>query len=160
VNNKRRKFLKSAGSTALFACLGSSFFISCDNTEENIDPDNNNNNNNNSISENGFTLDGSTYSIDLDHPNFAIIKTSGGWYRFDEGGMLLVNVGQDIIRAFSSSCPHAGCRTSWKYSNENFTCTCHNAVFTNLGEKVSGPANSDLESFSVSRDENVITVST
>ena len=68
--------------------------------------------------------------------------------------------GQDIIRAFSSSCPHEGCRTSWKYSNENFTCTCHNAVFTNLGEKVSGPANSDLESFSVSRDENVITVST
>mgnify|MGYP001288667451 CR=1 FL=1 len=39
-------------------------------------------------------------------------------------------------------------------------CTCHNAVFTNLGEKVSGPANSDLESFSVSRDENIITVST
>ena len=44
MNNKRRKFLKSAGSTALFACLGSSFFISCDNTEENIDPNNNNNN--------------------------------------------------------------------------------------------------------------------
>ena len=157
MNNKRRKFLKSAGSTALFASLGSSFFISCDNTEEIIDPDNNNNN---STSENGFTLDGSTYSINLDHPNFTVIKTSGGWYRFDEGGMLLVNVGQDIIRAFSSSCPHAGCRTSWKYSNENFTCTCHNAVFTNLGEKVSGPANSDLESFSVSRDENIITVST
>ena len=154
MKNKRRKFLKSAGSTALFASLGSSFFLSCDDTEEVINPDENN------TSENGFTIDGDTYTIELDHPNFSILKSSGGWLLFNEGGMLLVNVGQDIIRAFSNSCPHQGCRTSWKYSNNNFTCTCHNAVFTNLGEKVSGPANSDLESFSVSRDENVITVST
>ena len=40
--SNRRKFLKSAGSTALFTSLGSTFFISCDDTEEVIDPDNNN----------------------------------------------------------------------------------------------------------------------
>jgi len=152
----RRKFLKSAGSTALFTSLGTSFFVACSEAEEIIDPDNNNNN----VSENGFTVDGNVYTIELNHPSFSVLKSTGGWYLFNEGGMLLVNVGQDIIRAFSSSCPHDGCRTSWKYSNENFTCTCHNAVFTKLGEKVSGPANSDLVSFSVSRDENVITVST
>ena len=42
--NDRRKFLKSAGSTALFTSLGTSFFIACNEAEENIDPDNNNNN--------------------------------------------------------------------------------------------------------------------
>lgn len=152
--SNRRKFLKSAGSTALFTSLGSTFFISCDDTEEVIDPDNNN------TSENGFTVDGDTYTIELDHPNFSILKSSGGWLLFNEGGMLLVNVGQDIIRAFSNSCPHQGCRTSWKYSNNNFTCTCHNAVFTNIGERVSGPAPSDLTSYTVVRDNDIITVTT
>ena len=152
--NNRRKFLKNAGSTALFTSLGSTFFISCDDTEEVIDPDNNN------TSENGFTVDGDTYTIELDHPNFSILKSSGGWLLFNEGGMLLVNVGQDIIRAFSNSCPHQGCRTSWKYSNNNFTCTCHNAVFTNIGERVSGPAASDLTSYTVVRDNDIITVTT
>ena len=154
MKNQRRKFLKNAGSTALFTSLGSTFFISCDDTEEVIDPDNNN------PSENGFTVDGDTYTIELDHPNFSILKSSGGWLLFNEGGMLLVNVGQDIIRAFSNSCPHQGCRTSWKYSNNNFTCTCHNAVFTNIGERVSGPAPSDLTSYTVVRDNDIITVTT
>ncbi len=154
MKNQRRKFLKNAGSTALFTSLGSTFFISCDDTEEVIDPDNNN------TSENGFTVDGDTYTIELDHPNFSILKSSGGWLLFNEGGMLLVNVGQDIIRAFSNSCPHQGCRTSWKYSNNNFTCTCHNAVFTNIGERVSGPAPSDLTSYIVVRDNDIITVNT
>ena len=101
-----------------------------------------------------------TYTIELDHPNFSILKSSGGWLLFNEGGMLLVNVGQDIVRAFSNSCPHQGCRTSWKYSNNNFTCTCHNAVFTNIGERVSGPAPSDLTSYTVVRDNDIITVTT
>ena len=155
MENKRRKFLKNAGSTALFASLGSSFFISCDDTEEVIIPDDNDNN-----SENGFTVDGDTYTIDLDHPDFSVLNLVGGWLLFNEGGMILVNVGQDIIRAFSNSCPHQGCRTSWKYSNNNFTCTCHNAVFTNLGERVSGPAPSDLTSYSVVRDNDIITITT
>lgn len=155
MKNKRRIFLKNAGSTALFASLGSSFFISCDDTEEVIKPDDNNEN---STSENGFTLDGNTYTIELNHPSFSVLKSAGGWYLFNEGGMLLVNVGQDVIRAFSNSCPHAGCRSSWKYSNENFTCTCHTSIFTNEGTLVSGPANSDLDSFSTSRDDDTLTV--
>lgn len=147
--------MKNAGSTALFASLGSSFFISCDDTEEVIKPDDNNEN---STSENGFTLDGNTYTIELNHPSFSVLKSAGGWYLFNEGEMLLVNVGQDVIRAFSNSCPHAGCRSSWKYSNENFTCTCHTSIFTNEGTLVSGPANSDLNSYSASRDNDTLTV--
>ncbi len=144
----RRKFLKNAGSTALFTSLGTSFFIACDETDENI------------VSESGFTLDGNVYTIELNHPNFSVLKTSGGWYLFNEGGMLLVNVGQDIIRAFSNLCPHADCRTSWKYSNNNFTCTCHTSIFTNDGSLVSGPANSDLTSYLVQKKDDILTVNT
>ena len=44
-SSKRRKFLKNAGSTALFASLGTSFLISCDDAEEVIIPDDNDDNN-------------------------------------------------------------------------------------------------------------------
>ena len=151
----RRKFLKNAGSTALFTTLGTSFFIACDEKEENIDPDNNNN-----VSENGFTLNGNVYSIELNHPNFSVLKSSGGWYLFNEGGMLLVNVGQGVIRAFSNKCPHADCRTSWKYSNNNFTCTCHTSIFNNDGTLVSGPANSDLTSYLTQKEDDILKVTT
>lgn len=152
----RRKFLKSAGSTALFTSLGTSFFVACSEAEEIIDPDNNNNN----VSENGFTVDGNVYTIELNHPSFSVLKSTGGWYLFNEGGMLLVNVGQDIIRAFSNSCPHADCRTSWKYSNNNFTCTCHTSIFTNEGTLVSGPANSDLTSYLSQKEDDILKVTT
>ena len=98
--------------------------------------------------------------IELNHPSFSALKSTGGWYLFNEGGMLLVNVGQDIIRAFSNSCPHQGCRSSWKYSNNNFTCTCHSAIFTNEGALVSGPADSDLTSYVAQKDDEILKVTT
>ena len=142
----RRKFLKNAGSTALFASLGSSFFISCDDSEDNVTPDD------------GYTSEGNVYTIYLDHPSFSLLKSSGGWKEFQEGGMLLVNVGQNVVRAFSIVCPHADCRDSWEYSNENFTCTCHTSIFKNDGTRVSGPANQDLTSYSASLKDNILTV--
>ena len=55
----RRKFLKNAGSSALFATLGSSFFISCYDTSETVTPPPNNNNNE---SGEGYTVDGNVYT--------------------------------------------------------------------------------------------------
>ena len=73
--------------------------------------------------------------------------------------LLLVNVGSDIIRAFSSVCPHAQCRTSWAYANNNFTCTCHDSIFKNDGSFVSGPAaGQDLKSLTAKVEDNILTV--
>ena len=85
-----------------FATLGSSF-ISCDDTSETVTSPPNNNNNQ---SGEGYTVDGNVYTIDLTNSSFSNLQSSGGWKRFDEGGMLIVNVGQGVIRAFSNSCPH------------------------------------------------------
>ena len=147
----RRKFLKNAGSTALFASLGSSFFISCDESDDNVTPPN-------TVPEDGYTSEGSVYTIYLDHPSFSLLKSSGGWKEFQDSGMLLVNVGQHVVRAFSIVCPHADCRDSLEYSNENFTCTCHTSIFKNDGTRVSGPANQDLTSYSASLKDNILTV--
>ena len=153
----RRKFLKDAGSTALFTTLGSSFFISCDETNDTATPPPDNNNNNES--EEGFTVDGNVYMIDLTHTSFSNLQNSGGWKRFDEGGMLIVNVGQGIVRAFSNSCPHQGCRTSWGYTNQNFKCGCHNAIFSNSGNFITGPnGTGDLSSYTASVNNDILTI--
>ena len=155
MSNDRRKFLKTAGSSALFASLGASFFTSCYEKDEEITP---NSDNNASEWEDGFNIAGTTIKIDLNHDNFKVLKTSGGWKRFDEGALLIVNVGSDIIRAFTSICPHAQCRTSWTYTSENFTCTCHDSIFKNDGTFVSGPAGQDLKSYTTKVEDNILTI--
>jgi len=154
-SKNRRKFLKTAGSSALFASLGASFFTSCYEKDEEITP---NSDNNASEWEDGFNIAGTTIKIDLNHDNFKVLKTSGGWNRFDEGALLIVNVGSDIIRAFTSICPHAQCRTSWTYTSENFTCTCHGSIFKNDGTFISGPAGQDLKSYTTKVEDNILTI--
>lgn len=155
--NKRRKFLKNAGSTAIFATLGTSFFTSCDTSEDTsapiIPPPNE------TETGNGFTVDGNIYTFDLTHSSFSGLSSEGGWKRFDQGGMLLVNVGQNIIRAFNSACPHAGCRTSWGYTNNNLRCGCHGALFNNQGTILSGPGGTgDLNSYTAVLQDDILTV--
>ena len=101
---------------------------------------------------------GNLYIIDLTHSSFSTLTNDGSWKLFSEGAMLIVNVGSNVIRAFSNECPHASCRTSWQYSNENFTCTCHTSIFSNSGNFISGPANSDLTSYLASIDGNYLTI--
>jgi len=149
--NDRRSFLKTAGSSALFASLGSSFFTSCYEKEDDLTQIN-------SIWENGYNIYNNIIKIDLKHYNFKILNNQGGWKRFDEGGLLIVNVGSDIIRAFTSICPHAQCSTSWEFKNDNFICTCHNAIFKNDGSIVSGPAKEDLKSFATKLEDNILTI--
>ena len=153
--NNRRKFLRNAGSSALFASLGSSFFISCDEatdeTSPNIPDDN--------TPDEGYTVEGNVYSIYLTHSSFSNLQSAGSFKMFNEGGMLLVNVGQNIIRAFSSSCPHQGCRTSWSYSNEKLVCSCHNAIFDNSGSIITGPGQTgDLTPYNSVLNDNILTV--
>jgi len=75
----RRDFLKEVCPTVAFAFFGISFLEACsaDSIEDDANvgttPQNNNNggnSNNGGSSSNGFTKNGSTYTIDLIHPNF------------------------------------------------------------------------------------------
>ena len=152
MKNKRREFLKTAGSSALFASLGSSFFISCGDDDDlliTIDE----------FAETGYVKDGNLYIIDLTHSSFSTLTNDGSWKLFSEGGMLIVNVGSNVIRAFSNECPHASCRTEWSYSNNNFTCGCHISIFSNSGDYITGPADGlDLTSYIASIDGNYLTI--
>jgi Rieske Fe-S protein len=41
--------------------------------------------------------------------------------------------------AFSSVCPHLGCRVLWQEDKRHFLCPCHNGIFDENGVATSGP---------------------
>ena len=156
----RKEFLRSAGSTALFTFLGIGM-IGCGNSTSAMDEnivsvtpgDNGGGNSGIDISNNGNTI-----TIDLTAGDVSALNNSGGWLLITEANTLVVNVGDSLIRAFTSVCTHSGCSDSWQFSNSLFECTCHGSRFNTNGEVVRGPANSDLDEFSVTRDGDTVTI--
>ncbi len=55
------------------------------------------------------------------------------------GEEVLVKRETDEISAFSSVCPHLGCKVHWVEEDLQFLCPCHNGVFDADGTPVSGP---------------------
>ena len=154
----RRAFLKTAGSVALFAVMGISI-TSCgsDSNGENVigpspsDPSNPPDN------DSGFTISGNTIRIDLAKSDASFLGSSGAWGLIAAAQTLVVNV-DGTFRAFTSVCTHAGCDQDWNFSNQQFICNCHESRFNNRGEVVQGPANRNLQEFSVSRNGDIVTI--
>ena len=130
----RRDFLKEVGPTVAFAFFGISFLEACsaDSIEDDANvgttPQNNNNggnSNNGGSSSNGFTKNGSTYTIDLTHPNFSQLSVVGGWMNGSGIGIqaLFLRTSSTSIQAYSNRCPAHGQRNQWvKVNNSTFKC--------------------------------------
>ena len=56
-----------------------------------------------------------------------------------QGNEILVKRSERGFEAFSSKCPHLGCRVHWVAEKREFFCPCHNGVFNADGVAVSGP---------------------
>ncbi len=56
-----------------------------------------------------------------------------------DGNAILVKRGETGFEAFSSVCPHLGCRVHWEAEERTFFCPCHRGVFDADGVAVSGP---------------------
>ena len=130
----RRDFLKEVCPTVAFAFFGISFLEACsaDSIEDDANvgttPQNNNNggnSNNGGSSSNGFTKNGSTYTIDLTHPNFSQLSVVGGWMKGSGIGIqaLFLRTSSTSIQAYSNRCPAHGQRNQWvKVNNSTFKC--------------------------------------
>jgi len=56
------------------------------------------------------------------------------------GNLILVKrKSAEKFQAFSSRCPHLGCRVHWQEKENRFFCPCHNGVFDPDGKAISGP---------------------
>ena len=56
-----------------------------------------------------------------------------------QGNEILVRRSDLGLQAFSSTCPHLGCRVHWEAEKQRFFCPCHNGVFNADGVAISGP---------------------
>ena len=153
----RKDFLKTAGSTALFATLGIGLYGCGDSTSamDEVIPPTETDNEDNGIE---ITNSGNTVTLDLSNSRLENLKASGGWLLITAANTLVVNVDGSTIRSFTSVCTHAGCSTDWQFSNNRFECTCHGSRFDTNGGVVRGPATSDLREFSVAQDGDTVTI--
>ena len=52
---------------------------------------------------------------------------------------LLLRDQGDIFTAYSSRCPHLGCKVHWQESSRQYFCPCHAGIFDSNGVGISGP---------------------
>jgi cytochrome b6-f complex iron-sulfur subunit len=74
-----------------------------------------------------------------------------------EGTPIMVKRDESGLRAFSSVCPHLGCRVNWEDENKRFFCPCHGGVFSEDGKAIKGPpadSNQDLIEVPVHIDDS------
>jgi|AntRauMFilla1563_2_1112583.scaffolds.fasta_scaffold00220_4 nitrite reductase/ring-hydroxylating ferredoxin subunit len=161
----RAAFLQTAGKAALFAALGITA-VSCssdsgpttveiDEPDEVIPPDDGNGSSN----DQAITVNGNTITINLANADVSALAQSEGWLNITQSGanVIVINAA-GTFRAFDNNCPHASCRTSWEYGGNQLTCTCHNSIFSNEGQRLAGPAGRNLTGFSLSRTADVLTI--
>ena len=153
----RKEFLKGFCPTVAFAFFGVSFLEACsaDSLEE--DTGVGTSIGNVGSSDNGYTKNGTTYTIDLTHPNFSGLYSIGGWFNGSGIGIqaLFLRTSLTTIQAYSNRCPAHGQRNQWNLLN-NSTFKCNhkgNTYSTDCG-------NTQLDCFttSINGDELTLTM--
>jgi len=99
---------------------------------------------------------GTNITIDLTLADNASLNTSGGSKIIKN--VIVVNTGSGYI-ALSSVCTHQGCAVGYEPTSGNILCPCHGSQFTKTGSIVNGPAATPLQSYPVSKNGNVLTIS-
>jgi Rieske Fe-S protein len=110
-------------------------------------------------SQDNWILLGSSAKVELGVPTLfkATIQRQTGWIVTDEeiSAYIYTDDGRDFI-AFSNICTHLGCRVRWIDDQQQFFCPCHNAVFDQNGEVVTGPPPRPLDRFQVKIEDSQI----
>jgi Rieske Fe-S protein len=90
------------------------------------------------------------------------IERQTGWIVNEEeiSVYVLTEDGRDFA-AMSNICTHLGCRVRWINEQSQFFCPCHNAVFDQEGDVVSGPPPRPLDRYEtkIENDQIFIKVS-
>lgn len=178
----RQQFLKTAGSTALFAALGIGLYgcVNSNSMDAGLADSGNDQYGNGSppasdgsinglttvrTSNAGVTVDGSVITLDLTDEALSKLNDEGQAIWLNDEKVLTVNVDGTTIRSFTAICTHTGhnCSNNWSLGGGNFNCGCHGSRFNSSGGVVRGPAQADLAEFTTRRDEdneNIITITT
>mgnify|MGYP000034998827 FL=1 len=151
LSESRRKFLEKAGLAAVLGSFGTAFFTSCVSSEEPDDtttPPS-------TTTPNGITVSGSTIQVNLTIQTK--LAATGGWLLIETAKTLVANINGTFV-ALTSVCTHSGCFDSWAFSNNRFTCTCHNSIFDTAGKALQGPATQPLQVYTTAVSGTTLTI--
>jgi len=98
---------------------------------------------------------GNDLTIDLSDAANSALNSDGGFAV--KSGKIIINDNGSFI-ALSAVCTHQGCTVGYNSTNKTLPCPCHGSVFANTGSVVTGPANTPLATFSVTRNGNILTI--
>lgn len=102
---------------------------------------------------------GSAAKVELGVPTLfkTTLQRQTGWIVTEEevSAYIYTENGRDFI-AFSNICTHLGCRVRWIDDQRQFFCPCHNAVFDQGGNVVTGPPPRPLDRLQVKVEDNQI----
>ena len=103
------------------------------------------------------TSGGVNFTIDLNDSANQALKTDGGYVY--NSGIIIINEGNNVIRAFSQHCPHQGYSVEYSKSQGIIYCPAHGSTFnaTN-GALTGGPATTGVTEFTVTVSGTKITV--
>ena len=149
----RRQFIEKAGLATVMSTFGISFFTSCVSSEDPDDPTPTTPPT--TTTPNGITISGNTVQVNLTIQNK--LAVSGGWLLITSAKTLVANLNGTYV-ALTSVCTHSGCFDSWSFTNNQFTCTCHNSIFDIAGKVLQGPAGQPLDVYSTSVSGSTLTI--
>lgn len=101
------------------------------------------------------TLPAGGLKIDLSLSENGSLNTTGG-YKVVQG-VLIINLGTSFS-ALSTICTHQQCTVGFVPTAQRIECPCHGSQFTVTGSVINGPATSPLRSYTVSRDGNILAI--
>ena len=108
----------------------------------------------------GATFVGNVLTVQL--AQFTGLAQTGGFQVFGTVGgtavdVIIINLGNDSYRAFTSICTHEQCPVS-AFDGSRITCPCHGSEYDTAGRNVAGPAPRPLTEYRTAFDAAVRTV--
>jgi cytochrome b6-f complex iron-sulfur subunit len=145
---ERRDFLTNAGQISMFMCTAS-LIAAC--SKSSGTPNNTNNNGGGNNNNSGPLI---TANLNSELLSIGSFKT--------KGNVIVIRITSDNTSssfvALSLICTHMGCTVNYDESTESFKCPCHGSEYNVDGAVTQGPAPSALKSYTVTINNDVLTV--
>jgi cytochrome b6-f complex iron-sulfur subunit len=94
--------------------------------------------------------------IDLSLADYSALNTAGGSKVVD--GIIIANTGSNGFIALASACTHQGTQLKYNSKSNSFECFSHGSVFSSTGSVITGPASVALQTYTITKSGNILTV--
>lgn len=143
----RRLFLEAAGGAAAVFSLSAAVLSGCSKPSPETDT----------------KSEHKPVRLELALAEYDALTTVGGAVKIDNPAdtarpLIVCRVADDSVAAYSSRCSHTGCEVELP-SEGRVVCPCHDSVFDNKGEYVSGPAKGPLKQYPAKLQDMKIIIS-